>query len=149
MSEADEGTYRCRARVLALGLVKQIYIQVEVNIPPIINVVPQNITGREHEGATFECGATGKPAPVYSWVDNNNNAPLINGDDFHVNSETGVLKIMNLSPEQSGKYRCTAENSAGDDFKTAYLQVFNGFYICFFFLSLSLSHNIVTFISFT
>ncbi|XP_045121116.1 fasciclin-2-like isoform X3 [Portunus trituberculatus] len=123
VTEADEGTYRCRAKVPALGSMKQMEIQVEVNIPPVINIPPQNITGKEHKEAVFECGATGKPAPEYSWVDNNN-VPLENGDDFHVNTETGVLKIMNLRPEQSGEYRCTATNSAGEDFKTAHLQVY-------------------------
>ncbi|KAK8376758.1 hypothetical protein O3P69_009997 [Scylla paramamosain] len=123
VTEADEGTYRCRARVSALGSMKQMEIQVEVNIPPVINIPPQNVTGREHEEAIFECSATGKPAPEYSWVDNNN-VPLQNGDDYHMNSETGVLKIMNLRPEQSGEYRCTAANSAGEDFKTAHLQVY-------------------------
>lgn len=122
VTEADEGTYRCRARVPALGSMKQMEIQVEVNIPPVINIPPENVTGKEHEEVVFQCGATGKPAPEYSWVDNNNML-LENGDEVHMNSETGVLKLMNLRPEQSGEYRCTATNSAGEDFKTAHLQV--------------------------
>ncbi|KAG0720397.1 Fasciclin-2 [Chionoecetes opilio] len=123
VTEADEGTYRCRARVLELGSVRYIDIQVEVNIPPTIEMPPQNTTGKENEDATFECSAEGKPAPAYSWVDNENK-PLENGDEQHVNSETGVLTLMNLRPEQSGEYRCTASNTAGEDFKSAFLQVY-------------------------
>lgn len=122
VTEDDEGTYRCRARVLQYGSISQVNIQVEVHIPPSINKPPQDLKGKETESVKFECGATGKPAPIYTWVDKDNR-PLENLEGYHVDSETGDLTILDLKPEQSGEYRCTASNSAGEVFKAAYLQV--------------------------
>ncbi|XP_050711611.1 fasciclin-2-like isoform X4 [Eriocheir sinensis] len=122
VTEADEGTYRCRARVLELGSIKQVNIQVEVYIPPVIDRPPQDLKGKETESIKFECGATGKPAPSYTWVDGENR-PLDGLDGFHVDKETGDLTILDLKPERSGEYRCTATNSAGEDTKMAMLQV--------------------------
>lgn len=122
VTEADEGTYRCRARVLELGSMDQVNIQVEVHIPPVINLPPQDLKGKETESIKFECGATGKPMPSYSWV-GKDNQPLEDLEGYHVDRDTGDLIILNLKPEQSGEYRCTASNNAGEDFKTAFLQV--------------------------
>lgn len=124
VTEADEGTYRCRARVLELGTIDSIDIQVEVYIPPQINILPKDSIGIEKDSVTFECKATGKPAPSYTWV-NNDNEPLETMDnDYFVDKDKGTLTIINLKPEYSGKYWCTATNLAGEDTAEANLLVF-------------------------
>lgn len=122
VTEADEGIYRCRARVLAMGSIEYRDIQVTVYIPPFIDNPPEDINGVEKESVTFHCGASGKPAPTYSWV-NKDNEPLEDLDDYVVDSDKGILTIMALRPEHSGTYRCTAKSPAGEDFKTAVLRV--------------------------
>ncbi|XP_042866206.1 fasciclin-2-like isoform X4 [Penaeus japonicus] len=122
VSEADEGVYRCRARVPELGSIDFRDIQVEVHIPPAIDKRPVDEKGVEKASVTFECGATGKPAPTYSWVDKDN-TPLEGLEGYYVDSEKGILTIMDLRPDHSGRYRCTAQNPAGEDTAEATLQV--------------------------
>lgn len=122
VTEADEGVYRCRARVPQLGSIDYKDIQVEVYIPPIINIVPEDAKGVEKDSVTFNCGATGKPVPVYSWV-NKDNEPLEDKEGYYVDTEKGILTIMDLKPEHTGNYRCTATNPAGDDTANANLLV--------------------------
>nr|XP_027220528.1 fasciclin-2-like isoform X2 [Penaeus vannamei] len=122
VTEADEGTYRCRARVPELGSIDFRDIQVEVHIPPSIDKLPVDEKGVEKASVTFECGATGKPAPTYSWV-NKDNTPLEGLEGYYVDTEKGILTIMDLRPDHSGRYRCTAENPAGADTADATLQV--------------------------
>jgi len=64
---------------------------------------------------TLSCNATGNPAPTISW--------FINGfsiDTGNNNSRIGFsgnqkqLTITNLRRTDSGKYRCTANNSLGN-----------------------------------
>nr|XP_045619948.1 fasciclin-2-like isoform X5 [Procambarus clarkii] len=122
VTEADEGVYRCRARVPELGSIEYRDIQVEVYIPPKIDSPPEDTKGVEKDSVTFHCGASGKPVPSYSWV-NKNNEPLEKKDDYFVDSEKGILTIMGLQPEHSGVYRCTAKSLAGEDTASANLQV--------------------------
>lgn len=122
VTEADEGIYRCRARVTALGSIEHKDIQVEVYIPPEINVPPQDINGMEKESVTFKCQATGKPAPSYAWV-NKDNEPLETSVEYYVDNEKGVLTVLDLKPEHTGTYRCTAKNPAGEVSVEAKLQV--------------------------
>ncbi|XP_047476200.1 fasciclin-2-like isoform X3 [Penaeus chinensis] len=122
VTEADEGTYKCRARVPELGSIDSRDIQVEVHIPPSIDKRPVDEKGVEKASVTFECGATGKPAPTYSWV-NKDNTPLEGEEGYYVDTEKGILTIMDLRPDHSGRYRCTAENPAGADTADATLQV--------------------------
>lgn len=122
VTEADEGIYRCRARVPEIGSIDYRDIQVEVYVPPQINIAPENVTGVEKETVTFKCGANGKPLPVYSWV-NKDNEPLEDREGYFVDPEKGVLTIMELKPELGGTYRCTAKNPAGEDTAKANLLV--------------------------
>nr|XP_053638441.1 fasciclin-2-like isoform X2 [Cherax quadricarinatus] len=122
VTEADEGIYRCRARVPELGSIEYRDIQVEVFIPPRIENPPKDTKGVEKDSVTFHCGAIGKPAPSYSWV-NKDNEPLKEKEDYFIDSDKGILTIMALRPEHSGVYRCTAKNPAGEDHASAQLQV--------------------------
>jgi len=122
IQEADEGIYRCRAVVKDLGDVKMANIQVEVLIKPEITTHPEDTSGVEKESVTMHCSASGKPPPEYSWVDHES-LPLENREGYYVNQVTGDLTIETLKPEQSGTYRCTASNPAGDAVAEAQLKV--------------------------
>ncbi|KAK7065692.1 Ncam2p, partial [Halocaridina rubra] len=122
VTEADEGVYKCRARVPSLGSIDFKYIQVEVYVPPKINIVPEDAKGVELDSVTFNCGAVGKPAPKYSWV-NRDGEVLDNKEGYYVDKDNGILTIVSLKPEHTGNYRCTAENDAGQDFAEADLLV--------------------------
>ncbi|XP_068222632.1 fasciclin-2-like isoform X2 [Palaemon carinicauda] len=118
----DEGIYRCRARVPEIGSIDYKDIRVEVYIPPKIDEPPKNATGVEKETVTFMCNAKGKPSPIYSWV-NKDNEPLEDREGYFVDPEKGILTIMELKPELGGTYRCTAKNAAGEDTAKATLLV--------------------------
>ena len=122
ITEEAEGVYRCRARVSKIGAINFKDIQVEVHIPPKITGPPENTDGVEKETVNFQCVATGKPTPTYTWVDKESR-PLQDMEGYHIDDLTGQLTIMGLKPEQSGEYKCTASNPAGDDFASAHLRV--------------------------
>ena len=82
----------------------------------------QDVSGVEKEAVTFQCVATGKPAPEYSWVDKESR-PLRGEDGYYVDEVSGELTILDLRPDQDGLYRCTATNPAGSDTAEATLRV--------------------------
>ncbi|KAF2360252.1 Fibronectin type III [Trinorchestia longiramus] len=122
ISEDDEGVYRCRARVAQLGALDSRDIQVEVYVKPKIVTRPQDTSGVEKEAVTFQCVAEGKPAPKYSWVDDQSR-PLGGQEGYFVDEVKGELTVLDLRPDQAGTYRCTASNPAGDDVAEAKLRV--------------------------
>jgi len=122
ITQDDEGVYRCRAKVPQLGSIEYKDIKVEVYSPPVIIEAPENITGVEKEQAVFKCEASGKPNPTYTWVDKDSR-PLEDAEGYNVDVETGTLTVMELGPQHTGMYRCTASNDAGDLTKEAHLQV--------------------------
>lgn len=71
---------------------------------------------------TFQCIASGKPPPKYSWVDDQS-LPLTGLEGYYVDEVKGELKILDLRPDQAGTYRCTATNAAGSDVAEAKLRV--------------------------
>ncbi|XP_047738432.1 fasciclin-2 isoform X2 [Hyalella azteca] len=122
ITEGDEGVYRCRARVALLGALDSRDIQVEVYVPPKITTRPQDTSGVEKEAVTFQCVAEGKPAPKYSWVDDQSR-PLGGQEGYYVDEVKGELTVLDLRPDQAGTYRCTATNPAGNDVAEAQLRV--------------------------
>ena len=59
--------------------------------------------GREKESVSFECVATGKPAPKYQWV-NKDSEVLNKKEGYFVDEITGELRILDLNPHHSGKH---------------------------------------------
>lgn len=76
----------------------------------------------EKEAVTFQCVASGKPPPKYSWVDEQSR-PLTGLEGYYVDEVKGELTILDLRPDQAGTYRCTATNAAGSDVAEARLRV--------------------------
>lgn len=69
MTQADAGTYTCRARVRETGSLEERDIKLEVQVPPTWITKPSIVEGVELEKAVFECEADGTPYPTYTWVD--------------------------------------------------------------------------------
>lgn len=66
----------------------------------------------EGKDAVLICRATGNPAPLVSWYDNEDKL-ITSGREFQVLS-TGDLKIHNLSwMNHMGLFKCRAENQFG------------------------------------
>jgi neurocan core protein len=64
------------------------------------------------EFTTF-CNATGKPAPVFTWVKQSTQQDLETADRFRVDKITGRLTIVNVQKEDNDAYTCIAQNAAG------------------------------------
>ncbi|XP_016296963.1 neural cell adhesion molecule 2-like [Sinocyclocheilus anshuiensis] len=69
VSKADEGVYRCEARVEARGEIDFRDIVVLVNVPPVLSVPQQsfNATADYQESVTFTCITSGSPDPQVTW----------------------------------------------------------------------------------
>ena len=82
--------------------------------PPRFTERPHGITVREGEPVTFQCRASGVPAPVMSWQ---KDGYMITQSDHHyrVDNEDGrsVLTIDRAAGTDSAWYQCTAVNVAG------------------------------------
>jgi dystroglycan 1 len=73
-----------------------------------VNVVPQEIQVSRGEAAEFRCTAIGYPAPVMEWSREGDRLPY-----NHVVRD-GLLRIERVEEQDSGTYRCTARNNAGE-----------------------------------
>ncbi|XP_073677270.1 neural cell adhesion molecule 2-like [Garra rufa] len=69
VTKADEGVYRCEARVEARGEIDFRDIILVVNVPPVVSVPQQsfNATADYGESVTFTCRAYGSPEPDVTW----------------------------------------------------------------------------------
>ena len=77
---------------------------------PEITAQPQNMTLTERENVTLSCNATGNPAPSISWTKDGSAA---NSLRISLSLDNKQLTITNVSRDDSGDYRCVANNSIG------------------------------------
>ena len=77
---------------------------------PEITVQPQNKTLTERENMTLSCNATGNPAPSISWT---KDGSAVNSPRISLSLDNKQLTITNVSRDDSGDYRCVANNSIG------------------------------------
>uniref|UniRef100_A0A8C4IE54 Contactin 3b n=1 Tax=Dicentrarchus labrax TaxID=13489 RepID=A0A8C4IE54_DICLA len=71
------------------------------------------------ENLFWECKATGKPKPSYSWLKNGDQVVA----EGRVQIENGALSIAALNLSDSGMYQCVAENKHGIIYSSAQLMV--------------------------
>uniref|UniRef100_A0A8C6LAX7 Contactin-3 n=1 Tax=Nothobranchius furzeri TaxID=105023 RepID=A0A8C6LAX7_NOTFU len=71
------------------------------------------------ENLFWECKASGKPKPSYSWLKNGEQL-MVEG---RVQIENGALSITALNLSDSGMYQCVAENKHGSIYSSAQLMV--------------------------
>ena len=77
------------------------------------------------EEVKFICRVAGNPIPEISWY--HNNKLVVDNPDFktHYDRNSGecVLHILEVFPQDTGKYECIAVNKYGRAITRAFLQV--------------------------
>ncbi|XP_055741412.1 MAM domain-containing glycosylphosphatidylinositol anchor protein 2-like isoform X1 [Salvelinus fontinalis] len=125
----DFGTYTCVA-ALKGGGIPEISIDVNISsttVPPLFFsfLVPPNLTVprgksplvvREGDTVELECLVSGKPKPIILWSRADKEAPMPDGT-LQVESYDGVLRIVNVSREMTGSYRCQTSQFNGFNVK--------------------------------
>ncbi|XP_045066074.1 MAM domain-containing glycosylphosphatidylinositol anchor protein 2-like isoform X2 [Coregonus clupeaformis] len=125
----DFGTYTCVA-ALKGGGIPEISIDVNISsttVPPLFFsfLVPPNLTVprgksplvvREGDTVELECLVSGKPKPIILWSRADKEAPMPDGS-LQVESYDGVLRIVNVSREMTGSYRCQTSQFNGFNVK--------------------------------
>lgn len=111
--ESDSGRYLCQVIIPgAMGLTGE--LSLNVNVPP---AVPEcSLSGKPvlKGNVTLSCKSkSGKPIPMYKWKKTSPPSEVFFSP--MLNEKTGTLKLSNLSSSMSGKYVCTASNTAGND----------------------------------
>uniref|UniRef100_A0A3Q3DCU8 Contactin 3b n=1 Tax=Hippocampus comes TaxID=109280 RepID=A0A3Q3DCU8_HIPCM len=108
--QEDAGTYECiaenrRGKNAARG-------RISFHKPHWFQTMADTVLSI-HQKLFWECKATGKPKPSYSW--------LKNGGRIQI--ENGALSIPTLNLSDSGMYQCVAENKHGVIYSSAQLMV--------------------------
>ncbi|KAG1926867.1 MAM domain-containing glycosylphosphatidylinositol anchor protein [Pimephales promelas] len=86
--------------------------------PPNLTV-PQGkspLAVREGETVELECLVSGKPKPIILWSRADKEAPMPDGS-MQMESYDGVLRIVNVTREMSGSYRCQTSQFNGFNVK--------------------------------
>ncbi|XP_049841265.1 fasciclin-2 isoform X2 [Schistocerca gregaria] len=115
VTEMDDGTYTCRAIVIATGEMALRPIRVEVHTPPQMSgALPPKLEAIEGTDFTAKCAASGKPVPRYTWIRVDTARDLTkDGDRVSADVLLGELRIREVRPEDAANYSCTAQNAAG------------------------------------
>ncbi|XP_029956612.1 endothelial cell adhesion molecule a [Salarias fasciatus] len=111
--ESDSGRYLCQVIIPGNpGLTAE--LSLDVKVPP---AVPKcSLSGKPvlKGNVTLSCkSSSGKPVPIYRWRKTSPTSEVFFSP--MLNEKTGSLKLSNLSANMSGKYVCTASNSAGSE----------------------------------
>nr|XP_015198847.1 PREDICTED: immunoglobulin superfamily DCC subclass member 3 isoform X3 [Lepisosteus oculatus] len=107
---SDEGDYECVAQN-HFGLVVSRKAKVQAATMAEFHVQPQSVLVEQGGVGRFQCQIHGLPEPLISWE--KNGAPVDTEDERYTLLPTGVLQITGIRPEDSGIFRCVAENTAG------------------------------------
>ncbi|XP_026769062.3 neural cell adhesion molecule 2 isoform X1 [Pangasianodon hypophthalmus] len=124
VTKADEGVYRCEARVEARGEIDFRDIILVVNVPPVLSVPQQsfNATADYGESVTFTCRAYGSPEPDVTW--HRKGVELQESEQYVMRARGTTLTIRNIKQDDGGSYTCKASNKAGDVQREIFLKVF-------------------------
>ncbi|XP_062870141.1 endothelial cell adhesion molecule a [Trichomycterus rosablanca] len=110
--ESDSGQYTCQVVSSELsGAPKELTLTVKV--PPSLPVCKLQGNPVLKGNVTLTChSSAGKPVPKYKWYKTSPSTAFFYSPTL--NETAGTLKLNNLSSNMSGKYECTATNSAGE-----------------------------------
>uniref|UniRef100_A0A673MWH0 MAM domain-containing glycosylphosphatidylinositol anchor protein 2-like n=1 Tax=Sinocyclocheilus rhinocerous TaxID=307959 RepID=A0A673MWH0_9TELE len=116
----DFGTYTCVAS-LKNGGIPEISIDVNISsttVPPNLTVPREKSPLVTQEGDTvdLQCLVSGKPKPIILWSRADKEAPMPDGN-MQTESYDGVLRIVNVSREMAGTYRCQTSQYNGFNVK--------------------------------
>ncbi|XP_030643425.1 neural cell adhesion molecule 2 [Chanos chanos] len=124
VTKADEGVYRCEARVEARGEIDFRDIIMVVNVPPVLSVPQQsfNATADYQESVTFTCRAYGSPEPEVTWY--RKGMQLQESEQYVMRAKGTTLTVRNIRQDDGGPYTCKATNKAGEAEQELFLKVF-------------------------
>ncbi|KAI3373316.1 hypothetical protein L3Q82_006390 [Scortum barcoo] len=111
--ESDSGRYLCQIIIPDNpGLTAELSLDVKVPpAPPTCSLSGKPVL---KGNVTLMCkSSAGKPIPLYKWTKTSPTSEVFFSP--MLNEKTGVLRLSNLSSNMSGKYMCTARNSAGSE----------------------------------
>ncbi|EDM03493.1 rCG61389 [Rattus norvegicus] len=116
----DFGTYTCVASLKGGGI-SDISIDVNISsstVPPNLTVPQEKSPLVTREGDTIElqCQVTGKPKPIILWSRADKEVAMPDGT-MQMESYDGTLRIVNVSREMSGMYRCQTSQYNGFNVK--------------------------------
>ena len=80
---------------------------------PEITSHPKNVDIKEGGNVTFSCNSTANPLPTTSWT--KDESPITKNLRISFSVVNKVLTITNVTRNDSGKYRCVANNKLGND----------------------------------
>ncbi|EFN71841.1 Down syndrome cell adhesion molecule [Camponotus floridanus] len=126
-SPQDEGQYLCRANNgIGSGLSKVIYVS--VHEPARFEFQSENVTIRRGESVTIDCTVIGDNPIEVQWMHNSDRLDMSNhrlsiGQIKTDNGLKSQLSIANSDRQDSGVYRCTADNAYGRSEHLIYLAV--------------------------
>ncbi|GFN88309.1 hemicentin-1 [Plakobranchus ocellatus] len=106
----DGGRYSCTATNPAGVLTRQITLSV-LGAPEINGPFPDYVDVVEYNPLILPCPAEGTPPPTITWY--KSGQPLTGAELGVVQLDDGALEIKRAEAEDSGTYRCLAENIAG------------------------------------
>ncbi|KFV73327.1 MAM domain-containing glycosylphosphatidylinositol anchor protein 2, partial [Struthio camelus australis] len=116
----DFGTYTCVASLKGGGI-SDISIDVNISsstVPPNLTVPQEKSPLVTREGDTIElqCQVTGKPKPIILWSRADKDVAMPDGT-MQTESYDGILRIVNVSREMTGTYRCQTSQYNGFNVK--------------------------------
>ncbi|KAK2828906.1 hypothetical protein Q5P01_019940 [Channa striata] len=111
--EGDSGRYVCQVIIPGKPeFTKE--LSLDVKVPP--SVPKCSLSGKPvlKGNVTLSCtSSSGKPVPLYKWKKTSPTSEVFFSP--MLNEKTGTLNLNNLSSSMSGKYVCTANNTAGSE----------------------------------
>lgn len=110
--ESDSGKYMCQ--IIPVGTSGSLQeLTLNVMVPPATPICKLEGKPEVKANVTLTClSSSGKPVPIYKWSKTSPNSEFFFSP--MLNQVNGTLKLNNLSSNMSGKYECTASNSAGE-----------------------------------
>ncbi|XP_070131101.1 MAM domain-containing glycosylphosphatidylinositol anchor protein 2 isoform X2 [Equus caballus] len=117
ITSEDAGTYSCIANNNVGNPAKK-STNIVVRVPPNLTVPQEKSPLVTREGDTIElqCQVTGKPKPIILWSRADKEVAMPDGS-MQMESYDGTLRIVNVSREMSGMYRCQTSQYNGFNVK--------------------------------
>ncbi|GBM75398.1 Hemicentin-1 [Araneus ventricosus] len=125
LTSEDGGNYTCV--VSARGLSGSYTTHLEVLVPSVWKVIPQDYDAVDGESVILHCQGSGKPEPIINWYRtigiSSEYIPVVGSNRLQTKSN-GSLIILEIMKEDEGMYKCNVSNRIGENLvKTVMVRV--------------------------